>query len=152
MSQYQNPYVPFNNYVPFNATSQSAYTPDFQSVPFPQPGAGPAPGGNTPIPRPKKFTRNTNSSDGHHDRPLRSAMKRSSTREDVGRSRRGSHQSRRESQEKRPPRDPLREQIVNGMPIPVHNVSRRSLSRQRTNSKVAFMPGNFTMPPMLIIG
>jgi hypothetical protein len=140
MAQYQQqPYPQYNDY----QYAQPVFnTPDYQPVPFPQPTPGPA--GYTPVPRPKKFSRHTNEAVGGYNdqRPLKSAMKRTSARSDVGRSRRGSHQSRRESEEQRRGRDPLRDQINGGVPIPVAPPSRRSLSRQRTNSRVAFIPGN----------
>lgn len=141
MAQYQQPLYPPHN--AYQYPQQVYNTPDYlnQPVPFPQPAPGPA--GHTPIPRPKKFSRHTNdtTTNYHDQRPLKSAMKRTSARSDVGRARRGSHQSRRDSEEKRRGRDPLRDQINGGVPIPVAPPSRRSLSRQRTNSRVAFIPG-----------
>lgn len=147
----QHPY----NYAQY---TQPAYTPEFHAgpippnyqVPFPahngQPGAGLA----TPLSRPKHFSRNTNTTNDHI--PYKSALKNGQATSvlraengipvNVQVPRRRSTREREDSRgrEGRNP-DPATQTL---RPRNSSNSSRRpdrSISRQRTNSKIRFVPG-----------
>lgn len=146
----QHPY----NYAQY---TQPVYTPEFQAgqispnyqVPFPanngQPGAGLA----TPIPRPKHFSRNTNTKNEHI--PYKSALKNGQTttalRTENGipvnvQVPRRSFKTKREREDSRGRNPELPSQTIQHRTS--SNSSRRpdrSISRQRTNSKTRFVPG-----------
>jgi len=147
----QHPY----NYAQY---TQPAYTPEFQAgpvppnyqVPFPAHNGQPGAGLTTPLSRPKHFSRNTHTTNDHI--PYKSALKNGQATTvlrtengipvNVQVPRRRSTREREDSRGREGRNSDLTSQTLR--PRNSSNSSRRpdrSISRQRTNSKIRFIPG-----------